>query len=294
MLTLTNDRRWALLPALATAHSHAFQRAMRGAAQRAPAEATRRLLVVARRDVPRSPTRSPGVDRARSSRVAFRELHRAGVRTVGEFHYVHHQPDGTPYDDRTIMSRRRRSRAAKAEGLRIALLRVAYHRAGPGRDRRGRAAALLRSRRRRRPARRRRRSAHATRTIPTCASASRPTPCARCRRSWIARARARTRARTRCRSTCTSPSSRARSRSASPRRASARSSSSPISACSARASSPCTRRTSRRTRRALLGAARAFACVCATTERDLGDGLPDLGALRARGRAPLQRASTAT
>ncbi len=31
------------------------------------------------------------------------------------------------------------------------------------------------------------------------------------------------------------------------------------------------------------GAARAFACICATTERDLGDGLPDLGALRSSG-----------
>ena len=33
----------------------------------------------------------------------------------------------------------------------------------------------------------------------------------------------------------------------------------------------------------LLGRARAFACICATTERDLGDGLPDLGNLRAAG-----------
>jgi formiminoglutamate deiminase len=33
----------------------------------------------------------------------------------------------------------------------------------------------------------------------------------------------------------------------------------------------------------MLGEARAFACICATTERDLGDGLPDLGALRAAG-----------
>lgn len=67
------------------------------------------------------------------SRVAFRELKQAGVRTVGEFHYVHHQPDGTPYGDRTVMSEAV-VRAAKAEGLRIALLRVAYHRAGPGRE----------------------------------------------------------------------------------------------------------------------------------------------------------------
>ena len=65
------------------------------------------------------------------SRVAFRELRQSGVRTVGEFHYVHHQADGTPYDDRTVMSDVMIA-AAKAEGLRICLLRVAYHRAGPG------------------------------------------------------------------------------------------------------------------------------------------------------------------
>jgi cytosine/adenosine deaminase-related metal-dependent hydrolase len=33
----------------------------------------------------------------------------------------------------------------------------------------------------------------------------------------------------------------------------------------------------------LMGEARAFACVCPTTERDLGDGLPDLASLRAAG-----------
>ena len=66
------------------------------------------------------------------SRVAFRELRRAGVRTVGEFHYIHHQPDGTPYDDRLVMSDAV-IHAAKEEGLRISLLRTAYHRAGPGR-----------------------------------------------------------------------------------------------------------------------------------------------------------------
>jgi len=66
------------------------------------------------------------------ARVAFRELARAGARTVGEFHYVHHQPDGTPYADRTILADATIA-AAKSEGLRIALLRVAYHRGGPGR-----------------------------------------------------------------------------------------------------------------------------------------------------------------
>jgi formimidoylglutamate deiminase len=66
------------------------------------------------------------------SRVAYRELARAGVRTVGEFHYVHHQPGGAPYAERTALADAV-IQAAKDEGLRIALLRVAYHRAGPGR-----------------------------------------------------------------------------------------------------------------------------------------------------------------
>jgi cytosine/adenosine deaminase-related metal-dependent hydrolase len=33
----------------------------------------------------------------------------------------------------------------------------------------------------------------------------------------------------------------------------------------------------------LLGRSRGFACICATTERDLGDGLPDVGSLRRSG-----------
>jgi formiminoglutamate deiminase len=70
---------------------------------------------------------------AKISKVAFEELRRAGVRTVGEFHYIHHQADGTPYDDRTIMSDVV-IEAARAAGLRIALLRCAYARAGAGRD----------------------------------------------------------------------------------------------------------------------------------------------------------------
>lgn len=66
------------------------------------------------------------------SRVAYRELHRAGVRTVGEFHYVHHQPDGAPYETRTRLADAV-IQAARDAGLRIALLRVIYARAGKDR-----------------------------------------------------------------------------------------------------------------------------------------------------------------
>jgi formiminoglutamate deiminase len=68
----------------------------------------------------------------RIARVAFEELRAAGVVAVGEFHYVHHQPDGTPYDDRTTLADSV-IQAALDAGLAITLLRAAYARAGAGR-----------------------------------------------------------------------------------------------------------------------------------------------------------------
>lgn len=131
---LSPDGSHLVLPALATAHSHAFQRAMRGAAQRPATLATGREDFWSWRGAMYALAASlDPASMERVARVAFRELHQAGVRTVGEFHYVHHQPDGTPYEDRIVLADAV-IRAARAEGLRIALLRVAYHRAGPGRE----------------------------------------------------------------------------------------------------------------------------------------------------------------
>lgn len=120
------------LPALATAHSHAFQRAMRGDAQRAVGATTddfwswrTAMYTLADSLDPQSIFDI--------TRIAYRELYRAGVRTVGEFHYVHHQPGGIPYDDRTVMADQV-IRAARAENLRIGLFRVVYARAGAGRE----------------------------------------------------------------------------------------------------------------------------------------------------------------
>jgi formimidoylglutamate deiminase len=53
----------------------------------------------------------------------------AGYGAVGEFHYVHHRPDGTPYDDPNAMAIAV-AEAAVAAGLRIVLLPAAYHRNG--------------------------------------------------------------------------------------------------------------------------------------------------------------------
>jgi formimidoylglutamate deiminase len=63
------------------------------------------------------------------SRMAFLEMALTGITAVGEFHYIHHQRDGSPYSDPNLLEREV-IRAARDVGIRIALLRVAYGRAG--------------------------------------------------------------------------------------------------------------------------------------------------------------------
>ena len=55
----------------------------------------------------------------------------AGYTAVGEFHYVHHQADGTPHED-SIATSRAMIRAAKQAGIRINLLYTVYNRGGFG------------------------------------------------------------------------------------------------------------------------------------------------------------------
>jgi formimidoylglutamate deiminase len=64
-----------------------------------------------------------------ASRMAFLEMALSGITAVGEFHYIHHAPDGLRYADPNLLEREV-IRAARDVGVRIALLRVAYARAG--------------------------------------------------------------------------------------------------------------------------------------------------------------------
>jgi formimidoylglutamate deiminase len=122
------------VPALATAHSHAFQRGMRGLAQRrSGVGAGKDDFWSWRSEMYRVATALTPESFEQITRVAYRELAAAGARTVGEFHYIHHQADGTPYQDRTLLADIA-IRVAKEEGLRIALMRTAYFRGGPGKD----------------------------------------------------------------------------------------------------------------------------------------------------------------
>jgi formiminoglutamate deiminase len=107
------------LPGFANAHSHAFHRALRG---RVPGPGTfwswrERMYWLAGRLDP---------DRYHAlARATYAEMALAGVTCVGEFHYLHHPPDGESYDDPNEMAHSLVAAAAEA-GIRITLLDTLY------------------------------------------------------------------------------------------------------------------------------------------------------------------------
>ncbi len=140
----------AMLPGMVNAHSHAFQRVLRGRTEyRTENSSFRSGLLPAksggsptlnseiradsfwtwREMMYSAATRLTPEDIYDASRIAFLEMALNGITAVGEFHYLHHDPDGHPYDDPNLLAKEV-VRAAGDIGLRIALLRVAYARAG--------------------------------------------------------------------------------------------------------------------------------------------------------------------
>lgn len=118
----------ALLPGLINAHSHAFQRVIRGRTEYRTAN--EKVSFWTWREMMYSAAlRLTPEDVYDASRMAFLEMALSGITSVGEFHYLHHAPDGSAYDDPNLMAKEV-VRAANDVGLRIALLRVAYARSG--------------------------------------------------------------------------------------------------------------------------------------------------------------------
>ena len=108
------------LPGFANAHSHAFHRALRATTQgdRGTFWTWRdRMYEVAARLDPDS--------YLQLARAVYAEMALAGMSCVGEFHYLHHQPDGRPYQDPNAMGHALVQAAAEA-GLRITLLDTCY------------------------------------------------------------------------------------------------------------------------------------------------------------------------
>ena len=115
------------VPAMVNAHSHAFQRDLRGAAER-PSSPDDDFWSWRTAMFRLAGALEPESMRDVAGRV-YGEMAAAGYGAVGEFHYVHHRPDGTPYEDPNAMAIAV-AEAAVAAGLRIVLLPAAYHRNG--------------------------------------------------------------------------------------------------------------------------------------------------------------------
>lgn len=118
----------AMLPGLINAHSHAFQRVIRGRTEHRT-ENARDSFWTWREMMYTAAARLTPEDIYEASRMAFLEMALGGITAVGEFHYIHHAPDGKPYTDPNTLAKEV-VRAARDVGLRIALLRVAYARSG--------------------------------------------------------------------------------------------------------------------------------------------------------------------
>ena len=121
-LATRTDSGWRL-PAVPNLHSHAFQRAMAGMAERRtdPADSFWTWRETMYRFAGRM---TPETMHAVAAQL-YVEMLEAGYGSVCEFQYVHHQPDGTPYDDPAAMSLAL-VEAARDTGIRMTLLPVLY------------------------------------------------------------------------------------------------------------------------------------------------------------------------
>ena len=111
------------IPGIPNLHSHAFQRAMAGLAERQthPEDSFWTWRETMYRMAERF---DPDTLHAVASQL-YVEMLEAGYTSVCEFHYLHHAPGGRRYDDPAAMSRAL-LRAAADTGIRITLLPVLY------------------------------------------------------------------------------------------------------------------------------------------------------------------------
>ncbi len=108
------------LPGFANAHSHAFHRALRATTQ-----AGRGTFWTWRERMYEAAARLDPDSYLQLARAVYAEMALAGVSCVGEFHYLHHRPSGRPYADPNAMGRALVQAAAEA-GLRMTLLDTCY------------------------------------------------------------------------------------------------------------------------------------------------------------------------
>ena len=116
-----------VVPGLPNLHSHAFQRAMAGLTERRGTQSD--SFWTWRETMYRFVERLSPDDLEAIAAFAYMEMLEAGFTWVAEFHYLHHQPDGRPYDNVAEMSERIVA-AADTAGIGLTLLPVLYRQSG--------------------------------------------------------------------------------------------------------------------------------------------------------------------
>jgi formimidoylglutamate deiminase len=112
-----------VLPGMPNLHSHAFQRAMAGLAER---KGRADDSFWSWRETMYAFASSIGPDQLQAiAAQLYVEMLKAGYTQVCEFHYLHHQPDGTPYEQPAAMSLAL-IEAAREAGIGLTLLPVLY------------------------------------------------------------------------------------------------------------------------------------------------------------------------
>jgi formiminoglutamate deiminase len=114
------------MPGLVNAHSHAFHRLIRSTTHRSHDD-----FMGWRASMYRASAELTPDSYADLAADVFTEMLLAGYTTVGEFHYLHHQPGGEPYADEHAMERAVLD-AARSAGIRITLLDTCYLNGGIG------------------------------------------------------------------------------------------------------------------------------------------------------------------
>jgi formiminoglutamate deiminase len=115
-----------VMPGAVNAHSHAFHRVLRSRTHRG------RDSFWSWRDQMYAAAARLDPDTYRTlARAVFAEMLLAGYTAVGEFHYLHHAPGGTTYTDPNEMSQALAA-AADDAGIRLVLLDTLYLEGGPG------------------------------------------------------------------------------------------------------------------------------------------------------------------
>lgn len=116
------------VPGFANAHSHAFQRILRGRTHSGRGD-----FWTWRKQMYAAVTALDPDSYFRLARATYAEMAEAGITVVGEFHYVHHGPAGEAYGDPNAMGHAMLEAAARA-GIRICLLDTCYLHGGIGKS----------------------------------------------------------------------------------------------------------------------------------------------------------------